>query len=79
MGNYGAALGALVVSLATLAMTALSLRHKASTDRCDSLDEKIKELERHLDECEAGRRLLMSENVELMRRLVQIERKGDKP
>ncbi len=69
---------AVVISLATLIMTGLSLRGKASKEHLTETDERIKQmmseisiLQKRIEECERIRKELFDNNVELMKKLIK--------
>ncbi len=75
MELFAIPLGALLVSLATLVFTAMSLRQKADTGYVQSVESRVKVAEDKLTKCEDARDALQRENVELTRRLSHVEMK----
>lgn len=70
------ALGAAVVSLATLVLTALQVRIGAKHKEIAELTERIDRLEVLVKQCEEDRVRLTRENIDLMRRLLLLERES---
>ena len=67
-------LGALIVSLSTLVYTSISIRRKANGEELDKLEGRLDTVERKLAECEQHRAQLITENVDLMRRVTRMKK-----
>ena len=74
---------ALIVSVAMMVMTYLSLRNKAGKDRVDELEKRLAEADRRLvaceeklRECERSGKELMDRNIQLMNRMFNCEEKN---
>ena len=70
MEPYGIPLAALIVSLSTLAFSALSLRGKANGDALAVVEHRVVILEDQLEACQRQLKDRQDENIGLLRRLV---------
>lgn len=82
MESFAVPLGALIVSLASLVFTAISLRDKADDKHVTSVEERLKVAEAALQQCEAGRETDRLERVQFreevafwQKKVMQIESK----
>jgi hypothetical protein len=60
-----------VIPLAALIVSLAALLRGASRDRVDILYKEIERIRDRLKECEAARERLMTENLDLMKRVLQ--------
>jgi len=71
------ALGALIVSLATLIFTGMSLRQRAHVDRVAELERAVAACEKRDEQKAREISRLKDENFDLMRRLFDVERRAN--
>ena len=79
MNGYAIPLAALIISISTLVLTAFGLRSKASETYMKSLQadmlhmhQQLEDYRHQLNQCQQECQRLRQENVELLRRLVQL-------
>ena len=87
METYAVPLGALIVSLATLIFTGLTLRGKAQEAHVQTVEQqltlRVSDLSREVEECKKARDrfeqqigVLRDENLTLLQKLVKLENGG---
>ena len=79
MGPYAIPLAALIVSVATLVGSWVSMKRYAPYDHLRSLEARVVEAERRLLECEAAKASFMRDNVALLGRIGRLEADLDAP
>ena len=70
------ALGALLVSVATLVLTGYAMSKSAQKGFVETLNQRVERLENEVADCERHRKQLLEENLTLIRRLANVANGG---
>jgi hypothetical protein len=74
MENFGIPLAALIVSIAGMAYSIVTQRRLADKDRVIAIEMRLRHVEAELNDCTKNYQRLLTENIELMRRLAGMEK-----